>query len=100
MTANHAIREALWATPPASLLPPGRPVCKAAGRVGAAPPIAYRAAQALPLSELLGRRAAEANAFEYYEAKWGLDGCKIPPRRLPWTSPAQPAAAGTPEVPG
>lgn len=48
------------------------------------------ARQALPLSELFGRRAAETNAFEYYEAKWGLDGCKIPPRRLPWSEPLVP----------
>lgn len=49
--------------------------------------------QALPLSEMLGRRAAEGNAFEYYEAKWGLDGCKIPPGRQPWTQPLKPASA-------
>ncbi|KAK9825705.1 hypothetical protein WJX81_008216 [Elliptochloris bilobata] len=52
--------------------------------------------EALPLSELLGRRAAEANAFEYYEAKWGLDGCKVPPGTQPWTQALMPASTAAP----
>ncbi len=47
--------------------------------------------QAFPLSEMLGRRAAEAIAFEYYEAKWGFDGCKIPPSTRPWMHSLGPA---------